>query len=84
LLPRLNELAGRITDRPAGNSQTRRAASGSRNRTAKSLAAASEQGTAVIWGHDAPGQTEQVIGQVAHPPAREHLREAAASLGLRA
>jgi acyl-CoA hydrolase len=44
----------------------------------------SEQGTAVIWGHDASGQAEQIIGQVAHPAAREHLREAAASLALRA
>jgi len=44
----------------------------------------SEQGAAVIWGHDASGQAEQIIGQVAHPAAREHLREAAASLGLRA
>src|SRR5579863_6930862 len=30
----------------------------------------SEQGTAVIWGHDASGQAEQLIGQVAHPAAR--------------
>lgn len=44
----------------------------------------SEQGTAVIWGHDAYGQAEQIIGQVAHPAARDGLREAAVSLGLRA
>jgi acyl-CoA hydrolase len=44
----------------------------------------SEQGTAVIWGHDAAGQAEQVIGQVAHPSAREELRQAAAALGLHA
>ena len=44
----------------------------------------SEQGTAVIWGHDAFGQAEQIIGQVAHPAARDRLREAAVSLGLRA
>jgi acyl-CoA hydrolase len=43
----------------------------------------SEQGTAVIWGHDASGQAQQIIGQVAHPSARERLREGAASLGLR-
>ena len=42
----------------------------------------SEQGAAVIWGQDASSQAEQIIGQVAHPAAREHLREAAASLGL--
>jgi len=44
----------------------------------------SEQGTAVIWGHDAFGQAEQIIGQVAHPAARDRLREAAVALGLRA
>jgi acyl-CoA hydrolase len=44
----------------------------------------SEQGTAVIWGHDASGQAEQIIDQVAHPSARERLRDEAASLGLRA
>jgi acyl-CoA hydrolase len=27
----------------------------------------SEQGAAVIWGHDASGQAEQIISQVAHP-----------------
>jgi acyl-CoA hydrolase len=36
----------------------------------------SEQGTAVIWGHDASGQADQIISRVAHPSAREQLREA--------
>jgi acyl-CoA hydrolase len=43
----------------------------------------SEQGTATVWGHDAAGQAEQIIGHVAHPSARQQLREAARSLGLR-
>jgi acyl-CoA hydrolase len=43
----------------------------------------SEQGTAVIWGHDASGQAEQIISQVAHPSAREELRQAGRDLGLR-
>jgi len=43
----------------------------------------SEQGTAAIWGHDASGQAEQIIGDVAHPSAREYLRESGRSLGLR-
>jgi acyl-CoA hydrolase len=43
----------------------------------------SEQGTAVIWGHDASGQAEQIIGHVAHPSVRHELREAGRSLGLR-
>jgi acyl-CoA hydrolase len=42
-----------------------------------------EQGTAVIWGHDASGQAQQVITQAAHPTARERLMDEAASLGLR-
>ncbi len=42
----------------------------------------SEQGTAAIWGHDAASQAEQLIGRVAHPSAREELREAAGSLGF--
>jgi len=41
----------------------------------------SEQGTAVIWGHDERGQAEQIIEHVAHPSARERLREAAQSFG---
>jgi acyl-CoA hydrolase len=43
----------------------------------------SEQGAAAVWGHDASGQAEQIIGQVAHPRAREQLRESGRSLGLR-
>jgi acyl-CoA hydrolase len=43
----------------------------------------SEQGTATVWGHDAPGQAEQIIGHVAHPSVRQQLREASRSLGLR-
>jgi hypothetical protein len=42
----------------------------------------SEQGAAVVWGHDAPGQAEQVIDHVAHPSVREQLRAAGRSLGL--
>jgi acyl-CoA hydrolase len=43
----------------------------------------SEQGTAVIWGHDATGQAEQIISQVAHPSVREELRRAGRDLGFR-
>ena len=43
----------------------------------------SEQGTAVIWGHDAAGQAEQIIGHVAHPSVGQELREAGRYLGLR-
>jgi len=43
----------------------------------------SERGTAVIWGHDASGQAEQIISQVAHPSVREELRRAGRDLGLR-
>jgi acyl-CoA hydrolase len=43
----------------------------------------SEQGTAAIWGHDASGQAEQIISQVAHPSVRERLRQAGRDLGLR-
>jgi acyl-CoA hydrolase len=42
----------------------------------------SEQGTAAIWGHDLPGQARQVISHVAHPSAREQLRQAGRELGL--
>jgi acyl-CoA hydrolase len=42
----------------------------------------SEQGAAVIWGHDAGGQAEQIIEQVAHPAVREQLRAAGRSFGL--
>ena len=39
----------------------------------------SEQGVAVIWGNDAPGQAEQIINHVAHPSVRERLRAEAGS-----
>jgi acyl-CoA hydrolase len=42
----------------------------------------SEQGTAVIWGHDASAQAGQIISHVAHPSAREQLRQAGRELGL--
>jgi acyl-CoA hydrolase len=43
----------------------------------------SEQGAALIWGHDASGQADQIISHVAHPSAREELRRAGRGLGLR-
>jgi acyl-CoA hydrolase len=43
----------------------------------------SEQGAAAIWGHDASAQAEQIITQVAHPRARDELREAGRGLGFR-
>jgi acyl-CoA hydrolase len=43
----------------------------------------SEQGTAAIWGHDIATQAEQIIGQVAHPSARDELRQADRELGFR-
>jgi acyl-CoA hydrolase len=43
----------------------------------------SDQGTAAIWGHDASGQAEQIITQVAHPRVRGELREAGRALGFR-
>lgn len=43
----------------------------------------SEQGTATIWGNDASTQATQIIEQVAHPSARDELREASRSLGFR-
>jgi len=42
----------------------------------------SDLGTAVLWGHDASSQAEQVISQVAHPEARDGLRAAGHELGL--
>ena len=42
----------------------------------------SEQGTAVIWGHDASGQAEQISSQVAHSSVREELRQAGRDLRL--
>jgi acyl-CoA hydrolase len=44
----------------------------------------SDLGTAVLWGHDASSQAEQIISQVAHPEARDQLRSAGRELGLRA
>jgi acyl-CoA hydrolase len=43
----------------------------------------SEQGTATIWGNDASEQADQIITQVAHPAARDELREAGRELGFR-
>jgi len=42
----------------------------------------SEQGAAVIWGHDARQQADQIIERVAHPSAREELRAAGRVIGL--
>jgi len=42
-----------------------------------------EQGTATIWGNDASTQAEQLIDRVAHPSARDELREAGRGLGFR-
>jgi acyl-CoA hydrolase len=42
-----------------------------------------EQGTAAIWGHDSSGQARQLIENAANPAARDELRKAASSLGLR-
>jgi acyl-CoA hydrolase len=50
----------------------------------RGLAVVSEQGAAVIWGNDAPGQAEQIINHVAHPSVRERLRAEGRSLGLSA
>jgi acyl-CoA hydrolase len=43
----------------------------------------SEQGTATIWGNDASEQAAQIISNVAHPAARDELREAGRNLGFR-
>lgn len=42
----------------------------------------SEQGTAPIWGYDAAAQAGHIIDQVAHPSARDELREAGRGLGF--
>jgi acyl-CoA hydrolase len=42
----------------------------------------SEQGAATIWGHDSNTQAEQIINEVAHPSARDELREVGRSLGF--
>jgi acyl-CoA hydrolase len=43
----------------------------------------SDQGTAAIWGNDASEQARQIISHVAHPSARDELREAGRVLGFR-
>ncbi len=43
----------------------------------------SEQGTATIWGNDASRQAAEIIGEVAHPDAREQLLAASRDLGFR-
>jgi acyl-CoA hydrolase len=43
----------------------------------------SEQGTATIWGNDASTQAADIIDHVAHPSARDELRDAARGLGFR-
>ncbi|TDB94819.1 acetyl-CoA hydrolase/transferase C-terminal domain-containing protein [Actinomadura sp. 7K534] len=43
----------------------------------------SEQGTAAVWGHDATSQAQQLVDEVAHPSARDELREAGRELGFR-
>ncbi len=42
----------------------------------------SEQGTATVWGHDAGEQARQIVDNVAHPDARDELREAGRDLGF--
>ncbi len=43
----------------------------------------SEQGIARVFGNSEQAQANEIINQVAHPSAREELREAAATFGLR-
>ncbi len=42
----------------------------------------SEQGTATIWGRDAASQAQEIVDNVAHPDAREELREGGRALGF--
>ena len=42
----------------------------------------SDQGTAAIWGHDTSEQARQIIDRVAHPSARDGLRQAGRELGF--
>ncbi|TDC68689.1 4-hydroxybutyrate CoA-transferase [Actinomadura sp. GC306] len=42
----------------------------------------SEQGTAAVWGRDATSQAQQLLDEVAHPSARDGLREAGRELGF--
>ena len=40
------------------------------------------EGAATVWGNDAVSQAEQIIDNVAHPSARDELREQGRELGL--
>ncbi|NKZ07615.1 acetyl-CoA hydrolase/transferase family protein [Actinomadura latina] len=42
----------------------------------------SEQGTATIWGRDSLSQAQQIVDRVAHPSARDELREQGRELGF--
>ncbi|ALG10986.1 acetyl-CoA hydrolase/transferase family protein [Kibdelosporangium phytohabitans] len=42
----------------------------------------SEQGTAAIWGRDSADQAQQILDNVAHPDARDELRDAGRDLGF--
>ncbi|QKW35540.1 4-hydroxybutyrate CoA-transferase [Actinomadura sp. NAK00032] len=42
----------------------------------------SEQGTATIWGRDSLSQAQQLVDNVAHPDARDGLREQGRELGF--
>jgi len=42
----------------------------------------SEQGTATIWGRDSASQAQQIVDRVAHPSARDGLREQGRGLGF--
>jgi acyl-CoA hydrolase len=42
----------------------------------------SERGTATIWGRDVTEQAQQILDRVAHPDARDELREAGRRLGF--
>lgn len=43
----------------------------------------SDLGTAPVWGYDASAQAQAIISRVAHPAARDGLREAGRELGFR-
>ncbi|MFD0533763.1 acetyl-CoA hydrolase/transferase C-terminal domain-containing protein [Actinomadura luteofluorescens] len=42
----------------------------------------SERGAATVWGNDAASQAQQIIDNVAHPSARDELREQGRELGF--
>ncbi|WAL69252.1 4-hydroxybutyrate CoA-transferase [Amycolatopsis cynarae] len=42
----------------------------------------SEQGTATIWGQDSAAQAQEIVDHVAHPDARDALREEGRALGI--